>query len=113
VLTEKAKQQAVEALEPLCEKRSPIWVRDQVALQFRIEGRDVVLYEKRPRYDDPSRWVESYVAKFRFCANSGLWSLLWRDRNLKWHYYEPCEADADINVVLEAVDADPTGIFWG
>jgi hypothetical protein len=113
VLPSDARKQATEALEPFCERRTPIWVRDQVVLQFRVQARDVVLYEKRPSFHDRSRWVECLVAKFRFTRKSGLSSLLWADRHSKWHHDKHCAPSADFRVLLEEVDADPKHVFWG
>jgi hypothetical protein len=42
-----------------------------------------------------------------------LWSLYWRDRNLKFHEYDRVPASASVDELLAEVDRDPTAIFWG
>ena len=113
MLTEEQKSYIGKVSGAYCDARVPIWVRDEVALQFRIRGHDVVLFEKRPLFRDPSKWIESNVAKFRLNSKTETWSLFWRDRQSKWHRYERCEPSPDIAHFLQEVDRDPTGIFWG
>ena len=44
---------------------------------------------------------------------TGLWTLYWRDRNLKCHRYEPLDPSPESKDLLDYRDdrADPT--FWG
>lgn len=113
MLTAEERRRVVETLDAFCDARVPIMVRDKVVLQFRIHRHDVVLFEKRPVFDDPSRWIELDVAKFRLNRPAETWSLLWRGRNSKWHHYKECEPSPDLAALLREVDQDPTGIFWG
>ena len=113
MLTEDQKKHIVEVFDAFCESHNPIWVRDKVVLQFRIHRHDVMLFEKRPLFNDPEKWIHSDVAKFRLNATAGAWSLLWQDRNARWHFYDNCEPSPEIERLLEEVDSDPTGIFWG
>ncbi len=100
-------------LDPWCEKRVPIIVRDQVVLQYRVTRHDVLLFEKRQGYPDRETWVESPVAKFRFNRKRGRWTILWLDSNRDWHAYSYLDPAAELSALLEEVDRDPTGIFWG
>lgn len=49
----------------------------------------------------------------RYAAKSATWTLYWSDRNDRWHRYELIGPTADIRTLLDEVDQDPTGIFWG
>lgn len=113
LLTPSERDHVIRVLDAYCERRVPLHVRDKVALQFRIQRQDVVLFEKRPRFNRPGEWVESGVAKFRFNRKAGEWSLLYRDRNAKWHYFDPCPPSPEFEALLAEVDRDVTGIFWG
>jgi hypothetical protein len=42
-----------------------------------------------------------------------MWSLYWRDRNLRFHEYDRVPATAGVEDLLAEVDRDPTAIFWG
>jgi hypothetical protein len=100
-------------LDPWLERRVPIMVRDQLVVQYRVKRHDVLLFEKRPHRQRADEWIESPVAKFRFNRRRGLWTLLWRDRNLEWHIYDLLDPVANLGVLVDEVDRDPTGIFWG
>jgi hypothetical protein len=41
------------------------------------------------------------------------WTLFWRDRNQRWHRYDYAAPTAEIATLLNEIDSDPTGIFWG
>jgi hypothetical protein len=49
----------------------------------------------------------------RYTKATRLWSLYWRDRNLKFHEYDRVSASASVEELLTEVDRDPTAIFWG
>jgi len=112
-LTDEEKTRIVETLDAYCERRVPIMVRDKLVLQYRIKRHDVVLFEKRPVFRQPDKWVEIGVAKFSLNRKAGTWSLFCADRNGKWHRYDPCPSSPLFENLLKEVDEDPTGIFWG
>jgi hypothetical protein len=105
--------QISDILDPWCEERVPIMVRDKLVLQYRVERHDVVLFEKRPAFRRPGEWTETFVAKFRFNRKTGLWSLLCRDRRMRWRRYDLVEPARDLEGLVQEVGRDPTGIFWG
>jgi hypothetical protein len=43
----------------------------------------------------------------------GVWTLYWRDRNLRFHLYEEVEPTSSIEDLLGEIERDPTAIFWG
>ena len=64
-------------------------------------------------WNDPSKWSELKVAQFRYDSDKKDWSLYCADRNERWRIYPDMAASKDMDVLLKAVDEDPTGIFWG
>ena len=100
-------------LTEYCDAKVPERVRDQVRLCFRIGASDVVLFEERPRFNRPKEWGEENVAKFRYVASRREWWLYCQYSDLKWHEYRPRFAAARFQTLLQEVDEDPTGIFWG
>jgi hypothetical protein len=96
-----------------CEEKVPSHVRGEVQLRFRFEGNAVLLYEYRPPWDGAGDWVETMVAKFRYFVGRREWALYWRDRNERWQRYDLIDASRVFDDLLDEVDADPTGIFWG
>ena len=67
----------------LCRKRSPVHLRSQVRLEYSVKGHDVVIYERRPRWDNPQEWTDSPVAKLKFVRTAKQWRLYWQRANLK------------------------------
>ncbi len=100
-------------LEKYCEARVPPHVRHKVTVGFAVRGGAVTLFERRPRFDAPTEWLEHGVARFRYDATSATWFLYCMHRDLKWHRYESHGPAKRFETLLGEVDADPTGIFWG
>lgn len=100
-------------LSVYCEERIPDRVRHQVRLTYRIRGSSVTLIEQRPAMMDPDNWVDIVVAQFRLREEDSRWVLYWADRNSRWHEYDDLEPSTGLDDLLEEVDRDPTGIFWG
>ena len=100
---------AEKLLTEFCERRVPAHVRDQIRLLFTINGNKVVLVESRPVYDDPSRWTEMPIAQFEYSLAAKSWSLYGYNRNDR----RVPVAKGALDVLINEVDADRTGIFWG
>ena len=62
-------------LAAFCERRGPPAVRDQVRLELEFAGSEVSIIESRPHFRDTGLWTRLPVARFRFNAASGTWSL--------------------------------------
>jgi hypothetical protein len=58
-------------------------------------------------------WREYAVAKFRYVASRREWRLYCQYRDLKWHEYQRRPTAQSFAKLLDEVDRDPTGIFWG
>ena len=96
-------------LKAFCEKRVPPHARDQVKLICKVIGNRVTLSECRPYYNDPSSWSEMPVAQFEYDLAAKSWSLYAYDRNSKRKPY----SKGPLEKLIQEVDNDPTGIFWG
>ena len=53
------------------------------------------------------------IAKFTYIGSQREWRLYCQHRDLRWHSYQALPADSSFAKLLDEVDADPTGIFWG
>ena len=94
-------------------RRPPEPVRDQVDLDYRIEGQTVVIFEKRAAPRDPDKTIEIPIAKTSYVSTEGAWKVYWRRSDLKWHVYEPQAWVDSLADFVEVVDADAHGCFWG
>ena len=100
-------------LSEYCRRKVPSHVADQLRIGFRLRGNSVTLFESRPFYADPSRWIDVVVAQFRYDSETATWTLYWPDRNSRWHYYVDLDPSRNFEKLLVEVDDDPSGIFWG
>lgn len=105
----------VTRVQRWCRARVPDHARDQVRVETDVVERYVTIVECRPpwRADVGSEWTRLPVARLRYAKGARVWSLYWRDRNLKFHAYQRVPASANIEDLLAEVDRDPTAIFWG
>jgi len=100
-------------LERYCEARVRPEVRHKITIGFSVRGSAITLFERRPRFNAPSQWLEGGVARFRYDATTATWSLYCMHRDLKWHEYLSRGPAKRFETLLNEVQADPTGIFWG
>ncbi len=100
-------------LARFCEQRVPPHARHQIQLLFRKRGNTITLYEQRPCFWDESQRTEMAIAKFQYDPEENDWSLKYSDRNERWHLYEDFIGVKAFKALLDEVDTDPTGIFWG
>ena len=66
----------------------------------------------RPRAGDRS-WTRLPIARLRYTQSKRMWTLYWRDRNLKFHRYDAAAPTQTIDELLDEIDTDRTAIFWG
>lgn len=97
----------------LCRKRSPAHLKDQVRLEYVMKGHDVVIYERRPRWNNPHEWGESPVAKLKFVRTAKQWRLYWQRANLKWYEYPGVSASEGLKKLVDEIDTDPLACFFG
>jgi hypothetical protein len=101
------------AVGGLCRRRTRPDLKHKLSIEYRIRGHDVLIFERRPKWNGTPGFTESGVAKLKFTRRTRKWRLLWQRADLKWHAYQPqSRSNALVNLVAE-VDADPWGCFFG
>jgi hypothetical protein len=108
-LPEIERHRADKLLKAFCDKRIPPHSRDQVKLTYKVVGNRVTLIESRPYYNDPSKWSDTLIAQFEYDASTKSWSLYAFNRHSKRLPY----SKGLLEKLIEDVDKDPYGIFWG
>ena len=98
-----------------CDARIPAHVRDQVRLEVEVRGNNATIYERRPPWHPTVGpvWSTMPIARLRWSATHSVWTLFWADSNGTWHRYLNRESTPTITVLLDELDRDPTGTFWG
>lgn len=97
----------------LCARRVPSEIHDKLRLDYSIKRHDVEVFEVRPKWDDPSETTHTSVAKMKFVRTANEWRLFWMRRDLRWHSYEPRASSRDLADLVDEVDRDPYGCFFG
>lgn len=105
----------VAKVERYCRQRVPAEALHQVRLEVDVTAAAVTIVERRApwRPEDGPEWTSFPIARIRYSPTTRLWTLYWRDRNLRFYRYEPLDPTPSIDQVLDEITADPTAIFWG
>ena len=112
-LSEFEKQRVERVFTAYCGAKAPHHISDRFRVEFEIRGGEVKLFESRPDMLDRGRWVPHKVARFRKNVESNLWQLYYSDRKGRWRLFEPFPEDKDIEKLLDEVEKDSSGSFWG
>ena len=97
----------------LCSRRSPAHLKDKVRLEYEIEKQNVVIYEIRPVWNNPSEITKSPMAKLTYVNSKKIWKLYWKRANMKWKNYESKESSKEIRTLVQEIDNDAYGCFFG
>lgn len=92
--------------------RPPPYLRPQVDLAYRIRGQNIEIFEIRVNRLDPTRKIDSPIAKITYVRTTNSWRLYWLRGNLKWYRYEPGEFGS-LAECLSLIKADTYGCFFG
>jgi hypothetical protein len=105
----------VAAIKSYCEQRNDPETRNQLRVEAQVEPAAVTIVERRApwRPDFGPEWSTVNVARLRYTATKREWTLQLADSNGRWSRYEHINSVARIDVLLNEVHRDPTGIFWG
>lgn len=93
----------------------PERARGQVRYELDIAARHLTIVECRPpwRPEYGPEWTRFPIVRFHYVKSRREWSTYWRDRNLKFHRYDPFPPSVSLDELLSAVETDRSGIFWG
>ncbi len=105
----------VARVQRWCASRVPERARHQVRVQCQVAPRHLTIVERRApwREDLGPEWTSLPITRLRYTAAEKSWTLYRRDRNLRFHLYDPIAPSPRIDDLLAELDRDPTRIFWG
>ncbi|MES2824908.1 MAG: DUF3024 domain-containing protein [Pseudomonadota bacterium] len=113
MFTELEQKRIEKCLLPLLKERTDAHVMSGGTVDFSVKGHEVLLFTKRPHFQDPTLEITLELAKFKFVRTTGLWNLFWQRANGRWQSYEPLSSAKQIETLVKEVDSDPYGCFWG
>jgi hypothetical protein len=103
----------IAKIRKYCRARVPGRLLCQARIETAVRGNPVTIFDCRPLWHpNLTEWSKVRVAQLRYSANTHHGSLYWADRNGHWHRYDDLEP-GPLDTVLNEIEADPTGIFWG
>lgn len=90
----------------------PADLREELRIEADVRGQRVTIFDCRPPWHPGlTGWARTPIAQLRY-GTKERWTLYCADRHGRWHRYnllEPGPAQS----LLDEIDDDPTGIFWG
>ena len=106
-LTEYKIKSLIENLRP------PKEIRDQVDIGYSFDGKELILFEVRPFWDDPQQVHKLPFACTRFIKSKGIWKVYWLRASGKWNLYDPVPKVMDVEKFFAIVNEDEYACFRG
>ena len=94
-------------------KRPAKHIRKELDFSFRISAQSFEIFEIRPQWNDPTKTTETPVARATYVKSKNIWKLYWMRADLKWHSYQPFPSSKSLEKILQVIEEDSHGCFWG
>jgi hypothetical protein len=88
-------------------------IRNELDLNYEINGQSIILNEVRPAWDNPDEILTCAYAKTTYDKNKNIWKVFWQRADNKWHPYKPKPTVRELSDFLKLVDEDEFGCFKG
>ena len=111
-IPEHVREEAATALAEFCNTHSSEPGADRLRYAYTFETNAALLVVERPGFMDSKQWLPTPLARFRYSEARDEWSLYWFDPTKKWQRVSSAKATKKIEALLQAVIADPSGVFW-
>jgi len=98
----------VESIRP-----QKIEIRKKLDYDYSYDGKNFVIHEKRPLWNDPTKITVIPIAKLSHVKAQNVWKLYWMRSNEKWEIYPPTSSSATIEVLLKTIKEDSQSCFFG
>lgn len=104
----------IEVMENFLERKRPIKeIRHQLDIGYKIEDQSVILFEIRPKWNNPEIICEYPFAKTTFVKKSNNWKVFWMRADLKWHSYSAQSTVKNLKEFTRIVEEDKNHCFFG
>jgi hypothetical protein len=97
----------------LCSEKTPDHLKEQLRFEYEIEKQNVIIFEVRPAWKNPSEFTRMPLAKLTYVKSENIWKLYWKRASGKWVLYEPKGSAKDLGVLVGEIDKDTHGCFFG
>jgi hypothetical protein len=84
-------------------------------VECKIRGGAITLVERRAPWQPApaAEWSAVDIAQLRYDERSRSWGLYWPRATGRWLRYDGISCSPDVDTLLDEIDADPSGVFWG
>ncbi|MCE5288110.1 MAG: DUF3024 domain-containing protein [Nocardiaceae bacterium] len=98
-----------------CARQVPDHVRAELRIECDVATRYLTICECRPPWHEDAgpEWTRFPIARLHYTKTTQLWTLYWRDRNLKFHRYPFLGPSRNIQDLLDHLEHSKDPIFWG
>ena len=104
----------IEVMEGfLINSRPPEEIRDQLDLSYKIENQSIIVFEIRPKWDNPKERIECKIATATYIQKDTTWAVFWFMSDMKWHGYKPNPKVKNLKEFIKVIQEDKHGCFWG
>jgi hypothetical protein len=97
----------------LCKRKTPVHLKDKLRFDYAIEKQNVIIYEIRPVWNNPAEFTSLPIAKLTYVAIRKIWKLYWKRASGKWVRYETETSAKDLRALVQAIEEDIYGCFFG
>ena len=108
---------AVETVRRYCEEKIPLEHQDKARVSCTVRGASITIHLAEapwgPGVEETGDWWTRRVAQLRYDPEQKTWSLYCTDSNDRLWLYDELPPTRHLPVLLDEIDDDPTGIFWG
>lgn len=88
-------------------------IRAKLDFGYSYNGKVAILYEIRPIWNNPKETQKIEFAKIRFYKSRQEWKLYWMRASGKWELYEPFPESTYIEKIINIIEEDKYGCFYG
>ncbi|MCA1713313.1 MAG: DUF3024 domain-containing protein [Actinobacteria bacterium] len=96
-----------------CDSRVTAAVREQLRIVCEEESLSLTILEEHPPWDGRGGGTRSPVARLRYVARRGEWTLYCVAGSGDFRRYDLVAPARSVQPLLREIARDPTGIFWG
>lgn len=93
--------------------RPPEDIRSKLDIGYDYDGRAIEFYEIRPNWINPSIIQHLPFAKIRYVKSKNIWNLYWKRASGKWESYQPFPHASKLQSLLDCIEKDEYGCFYG
>lgn len=112
-LPELLMKQASQILDKYCRERVPCERYQGLKLDYSVAGNHVTLFEEWQDPANEDKRLRSPIARFSYSTELNQWTLFSIDHQLRWRLYLNITPSLNLLRLVQAVDDDITGVFWG